>query len=69
VLDGLAGLAGCAFAGDDYGLDADVFELSVDGGLAIAPVGGGLLRDAAEPLADAFDRWGEFVRRRPGCRS
>jgi hypothetical protein len=32
VLDGLAGLAGLALAGNANGFDAEVFELSVDGG-------------------------------------
>ena len=60
MLDRLAGLAGLALAGNDNGLDAEVFQFGVAGGLAVATVGGCLLRDAAEAFADAPDRWGEL---------
>jgi hypothetical protein len=40
VLHLLAGLAGLALARDRHGRNAEVFELSVDAGLAVAAVGG-----------------------------
>lgn len=40
VLDLAAGLAGFAFAGDGDVADAEVLEVFLDGGLAVAAVGG-----------------------------
>jgi hypothetical protein len=69
VLDGLAGLAGLSLSRDDHHLDAELFEFPVDGGLAVAAVGGGLCGHAAEPLSEAPDRRGELLGVGGGCRS
>jgi len=51
VLDGLAGLAGFAFAGDDDGAHAELVQCVVDALLAVTAVGG----DGAGPPAGAAD--------------
>jgi hypothetical protein len=61
VLDLLAGFAGSAFAGNRYGCHAEVFQLLVGGGLAVAAVGGHLTGDPAESVVDTFDRGHELL--------
>src|SRR5262249_56060094 len=61
VLKVQAGLARPALARDDHGLHAELFELLVNAGLAVAAIGGDLFGSAAESLVDTFDRRGELL--------
>src|SRR4029077_13845188 len=53
---GLASLAGLALAGNRHVADAEVVEVVVDAGFAVAAIGGHGARLAAGAFDDAFDR-------------
>src|SRR5215207_6890175 len=59
---GLASLAGSALAGDHHGPDAELVQVVLDAGLAVAAVGGDGPRAPPGPGDDPSDGWGELWR-------
>jgi hypothetical protein len=57
---GLAGLAGSALVWDDHGAHAQLVQLDLDLGLAVAAAGGDGARGAASAADDPPDRRGEL---------
>jgi hypothetical protein len=60
VLVGSAGLAGSAFAGDHHGAHAELVQVVLDPGFAIAAVGGDGIAAAPGPGDDPADRRSEL---------
>ena len=54
--------SGSAFSWNGNGFDAEIVEIFVDGGVAVAAVGGGLSWGAAGALGDPSDRGGKLRR-------